>query len=126
MSVSREQFIVTVDSAGAGTVTSSVVSGVVLEVRSQSTGLLTGGSADITLTRVEDGGTVIAITNQSAAPFSYYPRPGANSVTAGTTSYAVGIGPVPAEGVPVDGELKLVVAQAAPSTSGTVNVYYRS
>lgn len=126
MGVSRETVVVTVDATRGGTATSAtVVSGQVVSVRSPSTAWTAGGSADLTITRIEDGGTILAVTDIPAGDFQYQPRNVTHTITGGTTAYANGVGPVlSATGVPVDGEFKVVVLQAAANTAGTVHVYY--
>lgn len=112
---------------GAGTVVSEMpVSGFILEVRSgaQGTALDSGGTADYTFTRKGDGGTILAVTNQTS-PWQYQPRPATHSITGGTTNYAAGVGPVlsPA-GVPCDDYVQVVIAQGGTSVAGTVFVHY--
>lgn len=128
--INVHEFVVSTDAAGAGTVLShSPVRGEIVEVRLPLGGtvLTAGGSADFTLTRVNDGGTVLALANASA-PWQYQPRAAAHSTSGGTTAYATGVGPVYDGGVPAESVLRLVVAQAALSqtTAGTVYVYARA
>lgn len=126
--IRREPIVVTTDAAGAGTALSiGVISGEVVEVRLPAAGaaLTTGGSADFTLTRLHDGGTILAVTNQSA-PWQFNPRAAAHSNAGGTTAYGTGVGPVYDGGIPCDDHIRLVVAQGALSQAGTVYVYYES
>lgn len=126
MSVRRE----TVELTGpAGTVVSPrPISGEILEIRLNSTNLSTSpaGSADFTLTRVDDGGTILAVSNTSP-PFSYSPRQIIHTVTGGTltqeaTSAAAG---AQVEGIPVDGHVRVVTAQAGTATD-TLHILYRA
>lgn len=125
MGVSRKSVVVTIDSSRGGTAITGPVSGEVIAVRSPSTGWTAGGSADITVTRKEDGGTILAVTNQAAGDFEYAPRAAVNTITGGTTAYGAGLGTY-ADGLPVDGEIQVVALQAAANTSGTVHIYYRT
>lgn len=126
MSVQRIPLSITTDAAGAGTATTPApVNGWVLEVRMANAGtsLTVGGSADFTVTRLVDGGTIWAESNVSA-PFVRSPRPAQHTTAGGTTSYATGIGPVlDPRGVPVDDYAQIVVAQGALSASGTVYLF---
>lgn len=112
---------VSVGASGAGTTTTGPVCGRVTEVRVGAGGasLSAGGSADWTITRLADGGTVFAAANVAAHQTFPIAR-GLVTTTAGTTAYSVGVGPVVVPGVPVDDHLVVTVAQAAPSASGTV------
>ncbi len=127
--VNRQEIAVTVDAAGAGTVLSSrPISGKIVEVRMDDAGTAltgTGGTADFTLTRNRDGGTILSAANQSA-PWQYQPRAAAHSTSAGTTAYALGVGPVYGDGIPCDDHIKLLVASGQPSASGTVFVHYEA
>ena len=122
--ISKVELVLTTDAAGAGTVTSTTPwSGYVVEVRMNNAGTaLSSGTADWTLTRVRDGGTILALTNQ-AAPFQVFPARRLTNEAGGTTAYATGVGPVVQAGVPVDDYVQLTVAQATVSASGTVYVH---
>jgi len=117
--VRRTPIVVATDAAGAGTALSPwPVSGLVVEVRLPDAGstLTVGGSADFTVTRVGDGGTVLAVTSQ-AAPFEFYPR---------KTGHTTAGGSVGADAlIPVDDYLQAVVAQGAASASGTLYIHTR-
>jgi hypothetical protein len=104
----------TTDAVGAGTAISTrPINGRVLELRNDSAGW--GGTADYTFLRDAStgGGTVATLTNQ-AGPFSTFVG---GSVSGGGPSAS-------SEGIPVAGNLTLIVAQAAVSTAGTVHVIY--
>lgn len=118
MAARAERIVFETDSSGSSSVLSArPVCGRVVEVRVPDAGAVwtAGGSADVTVTRREDGGTVLAVTNVSA-PFSYRPVPVVH-----TTSGAVA-GTATVAGVLVDDHVRVTVAQAAPSTAGTVFV----
>jgi hypothetical protein len=84
-----------------------------------------GGSTDITIVRAYDGGTVASLSNVTA-PFQYQPRDPVHSLTAGTSAYSLGVGPVyVTEGVPVWGTVTVTVASGAPSSTGTVYMLVR-
>ena len=127
MGVTRYDFEVTTDAAGAGTVTSrQPLRGEVLEVRHEGAhpGTLSG-TATYTITRSSpdalNGGTVLAYT-ATANPWSISPRQAVHSVTGGTTAYALGIGPV-TDRIPVDDYLKLVVANGGSVVTDIVSVW---
>ena len=111
---------ITTDAVGAGTATTVYpLSGEIVGVRELGH---TSGTADWTLTRTADGGTVLALTDV-AAPWDRQPRSAAHSTTGGTTAYSTGVGPVYDGGIPIDGYLKAVVAQAGSVVAGTVYIY---
>lgn len=115
----------TTSATGAATVTSPYVRGRVVSVRVPTAGTAwapAGGTADLTLTRVADGGTVLSLSNISP-PIEYNPALPAHSVSGGTSAYATGVGPVYGGGVPVAGALSLSIAQGSASQPGTVYVY---
>lgn len=123
-SVHTFPMVVTTDAAGAGTVLSRVpVSGYVLSLRAPNAAsqLTTGGSADFTVTIPTTGATVFVASNLSA-PFEYHPRPALNTSAGGTSTQPAYID----RGWPIDDHLKLVVAQGALSTSGTLFVTVES
>ena len=132
MAIGVVTFAVTCDAAGAGTVSSArALREEVLSIRMPNAGTAltngagAGGTTDITITRAYDGGTIAALSNVTA-PFQYQPRDPIHSLTGGTTSYALGFGPIPVtEGVPVWGTATVTVASGAPSSSGTVYMLVR-
>ena len=98
----------------------------ILEVRLPNSGTVianSGGTTDFTLTRLSDGGTVLAVSNV-AAPFEYHPRRAVHSDTGGTTAYATGVGPVvdAGGGIPIDDHLQVVWAQGS-AAGGTANLW---
>lgn len=119
------QVPITTNAAGGGTAQTAPVSGRVVLFRLPQTSPLTvGGSADFTITRANDGGTILALTNvQAAAGIEYPVALGAVTTAGGTTAYNTGVGPVLTPGVPVDGHINVVVAQGALSASGTAFLY---
>ncbi len=126
--IARYAVEVTSGADGAGTATTPYpISGEVVEIRvpNDGTALMSGGTADLTVTRDTDGGTVFAGVNLTP-PFQYAPRPAVHTTTGGTTNYAAGVGPVldPA-GVPVDDYLTVVVAQGLATKSATVYIHVR-
>lgn len=117
--------VVSTDSAGAGTVTSSTpLNGYIVEVRMTNGGttVTVGGTTDFTFTR-SDGGTVITLTNYQA-PFRAYPaREVVSAAGGGTTAYALGIGPVVYAGVPITDYLTCTVSSGRVSgAAATVHV----
>lgn len=114
-----EQIVVTTDAAGAGTALSRTpLSGLVREIRMPTAGtqLTDGGSADFTFTRLTDGGTVMVLTNQQA-PFTVAPAQPYHTLAGAVAGTAT------LPGVPIDDHLRVVVAQAAASKSGTIFVH---
>ena len=112
----RTELAVTSDSAGAGTVASAApINGLVVEVRNNSAAW--GGTADYTFTRSagEGGGTVLSLTDQ-AGPFS--------ALVGGSVS-GLGTGQA-VRGIACPGYLTLTLAEATPSTAGTVHVLYEA
>lgn len=116
---------ITTNAAGGGTVQTPPVNGrVVLFRLPQASPLAVGGSSDWTVTRENDGGTILSLANvQTAAGIEYPVALGAVSNSGGTTAYNTGVGPVLAPGVPVDGHINVVVLQGALSVSGTAFLY---
>lgn len=120
--IRKTTITLTTDGVGAGTAMSNgPVEGEILSVRCGGTAL--GGTADFTLTREGDGGTVLVVTN-GAGPWQYQPRESVHTTSGGTTSYSIGSGVI-SEGIPSADYLKLVVAQATPNATQTVHVHYR-
>lgn len=110
--IQRQALIVTTDSVGAGTVTTTrPISGRIVEIRNNSSAW--GGTADYTFTRAagEGGGTVVSLTD-TAGPFSVYPGGSVYGMTGTHTP------------VPVEGYLTMAVAQAGSVVAGTVHVFY--
>ena len=121
-----ETITITSGATGAGTAVSErPFSGEIVSVRMAQAGtaLTSGGTADFTITRLNDGGTVLAVTNQ-LAPWQFQPREAAHSITGGTSAYSTGVGPVLTHGPLIDDYLQVVVAQAVPNKSANVFVYY--
>lgn len=114
----------------AGTVVSDhPVHGEVVEVRVDGQTLNTSpaGSADLTITRVADTGTILADTNISF-PEQWSPRQLVNlNTTGGTLSHQLVGGAVNPQVGPVyaTGYLQAVIAQAG-TASADVRVYYRT
>lgn len=101
----------------AGTfITSRPIIGEVIQIRQPGTQW--GSTADYTLTRVSDGGTVLSGLDY-AGPWTNSPSPILNNGTAlaGTATSGVGI--------PCASHLQLIVGSAVASAVGTLHVYYR-
>jgi hypothetical protein len=125
MAVSKHTLTVSTDATGAGTVTHGVITGEVLEVRQSGTAL--AGTATYTLTRLEgggdNGGTILAYT-ATANPWQVAPRQPTHSVAGGAALYAAS-GTAVYGTIPVDGEVRLVVAAAGSVVSGSVSLYIK-
>lgn len=128
MSISRVSIPITVAAWGGGTANSpNSINGEVLSVRLPAAAVAltgAGGTCHLTLRRAYDGGTIFAGTI-GAAPVQYQPRLPVHDQAGGTTAYAVGVGPVATETIPVLGTITAVIASGAPSAAGTVEILYR-
>lgn len=125
MPISRTNYAITTDAAGAGTAT-ALIRGEVLFVRMSHQGTAitaVGGTTNFTITDAFTNGTIIAISNVNA-PFEYSPTRVLHTNTGGTAVYT-GSTPVYTEGVPVSGTVSVVVASGQPSKSGTVYLFSR-
>lgn len=115
MPLRRQTLTLTTDSSGAGTATSpEPINGYIDEIRNPSA--VWGGTADYTVTRSFDGGTVWQ-SNNVAGPFQIYPR--GQATPAGTAIGGTAIAPIP-----VEGYLQFVVSGSTGSLAGTVHIYY--
>lgn len=125
MGVRRADIAVSTDASGAGTAASRPIAGEILEVRYNGTTLNNGGSADYTITRQTDGGTVLAVTNLDG-PWSRSPRQLIHTSTGGTldTGGLTAAITSQVDEIPVEGALQIVVAQGAASKSDTLFVFY--
>ena len=127
MAIDIVSLVVSMDAAGAGTVTSArPIQGYIVEVNMPNGGttITVGGTTDFTFTRggSGDSGTVFQLLNHQA-PFRSYPSRELVNNTGGTTAYALGIGPVVAPGVPVAGYLTCTVSSGRVSgAAATINV----
>lgn len=109
----------------AGTAVSGPICGEILEVRYGGTSLNAATkTTDYTLTRVGDGGTILAVTDQDG-PWQFAPRETLHTEAGGTLTHemlaaaAEQVGPIP-----VEGHLQLVIAQGGTATDD-VSVFYR-
>ena len=126
--ITMYELAVTTNAWGGGTATSvNLPRCEVVSVRMANAGttITASGTADFTITRVVDGGTILALTDANA-PWQYQPSQPAHSVTGGTTAYSLGVGPVYDDGIPLDGQLKVVVAQGGTAGSGSIYFYLES
>ena len=128
MNVRAIPITLTQTAAGAGTVISPYpVAGEVVEVRLPIGGtVISDGTADFTITKLYDGGTVLNVSNQTA-PWEYFPRRAVHSTAGGTTAYGTAHAVYDTGGgVPVDGYLQVVWAQgAAAAATATLWVHVR-
>ena len=117
---------VVADGGVGSTTTTFPIVGEIIEVRGPAGGTMvfaSAGTTDLTITRVNDGGTVLAVSNVTP-PFQYQPRRAVHTDAGGTTAYSVGGQTVvdAAAGIPIDGYLK--VAWASGTTiAGTDTLY---
>lgn len=113
---------VTLDGSGAADLDSAVpLSGEISEIRCSSTGLDEGGATDITITRRNDGAQVLKLTNVSG-PWSKVPQQPVCNNEGGAALFAAG-GTALMEEIPVDGYLRVQVAQGKPGGKATIFVY---
>lgn len=102
----------------AGTfLTTRPVVGEIIQVRNPGTSW--GSTADYTLTRQSDGGTVFAGLDV-AGPFQFNPV-----VTTSLNSGTALAGTATTPGVPSASHLQLIVGSAVASGVGTLHIYYR-
>lgn len=110
---------ITTTSGGAATVYVGPVSGLV-QALYVGQGTL-AATSDLTITDSGSGGPIITITDSSASAW-YAPRMATCDVAGAASLYASGGEPVE-DRIPVDGEIKIVVAQGGNTTSGTVTFF---
>lgn len=103
--------------AGGTVTTTRPIHGEVIQIRNPSAAL--GATADYTLTRVSDGGTVFAGLDV-AGPWQFSPV-----LTTSLNSGTALAGTATTPGVPCCSHLQLVVGSAVASASGTLHIYYR-
>lgn len=103
------------NAAGTFTTLRPIV-GEIIQIRNQGTSF--GSTADYTLTRQNDGGTVLSAVDY-AGPWTNSPSPVLNNGTAlaGTATSGVGI--------PCASHLTLTIGSAVASAVGTISIYYR-
>lgn len=127
MAIDIVPLVVSMDSAGAGTVTSArPVEGYIVEVNMPNGGttITVGGTTDFTFTRSGSGdsGTLFQLLNLDA-PFRKYPSRDLVNQTGGTTAYTLGSSPISAPGVPTTGYLTCTVSSGRVSgAAATINV----
>ena len=116
---------------GVGSVTTTFpIVGEIIEVRGPAGGttvFASAGTTDLTITRVNDGGTVLAVSNVTP-PFQYHPRRAVHTDGGGTTAYSVGGQSVydTGAGIPCDGYLKTAWSSGTTiAGSDTIYVYVR-
>lgn len=102
----------------AGTFTTlRPILGEIIEIRNPGAAL--GATADYTLTRGNDGGTILSALDY-AAPWTNRPSPTLNNGTAAAGTATSGVG------IPCAGHLTMTVGSAVASTAGTFFIYYRA
>ncbi len=132
--IEKIAFPISTNSAAAGTARSRVpIEGKILEwVCSGSTGTALfgpGATATFTVTRDNDGGTVLALTAVSA-PFTRSPRRQISTEAGVLNYYATGSATwenvADPTGIPSADYLTAVITQGGTSVSGTVHMLYDS
>lgn len=115
-----ERITITTDGAGAADVVSGPISGLIREIRLFGTVLNDEAKADFTITRRDDGASVLALTDADG-PWSRSPRQATHDVAgaAAETGEAATL-----DLIPIDGHLRVQVAQALAGKTGILLVYY--
>lgn len=108
-----------VSAAGAATVYSEALSGIIAGLFVENGDLDVG--TDITITDAASGAPILTITNLTADDW-YIPSVGLVDAAGAARLFAAAGTAVPGL-LPIDGPLKFVVAQGGVSKTGTVHVY---
>lgn len=120
----REDIEVQTDGSGGATAYSGgPVVGEILEVRAAGAAFA-AATTDITVTRGEAGGNVVAVAN-TAGDWSRAPRQPTHGQDGSASLYAAGGEPVE-DHIPAAEDLVVTVAQGTPSETGIVHIYYRA
>lgn len=118
--MNRYTLSLTTDGSGAGTVTSTEpLNGYVQEVRYNSGTF--AGTATYTMTRVDGGGTILNYT-ATANPWQVSPRQAIHT-SAGVALAAATGGSALHDRIPVDGYVKLVVANGGSAKTDSLSLY---
>lgn len=116
----REPIALTLNSAGGGTVqTSRPLWGEVSEVRYNG-GTAFIGTGTVTITRKDDGGTILAGAPGSGT-WNFEPRQDSHTPTLGTVTYD-GTNIVN-DRIPLDGYMQVVVLGGGSAATGVIQVY---
>lgn len=110
------------DGAGSGTATSpEPVSGTIAEIRNPNVALNNAGAADVTVTRPADGAQVLKLANADG-PWSKVPQQPVVTNEGAPALFAAGGAPIMEE-IPVDGYLKVQVAEGKANAEGEIVVF---
>lgn len=90
-----------------------VVSGLIHAIYADNGTL--AATADITITEARTGAPILTITNL-AADLRYMPRDDVHTIAGAVATQAD-------EKIPIDGQIRVVVAQGGAGTSGTLYIY---
>lgn len=107
------------DAAGDGTAYSEVVQGLV-EMVKVTLGTLANGAADLTITDEATGAAIVTLTNITDG-LTVRPR-GATHDVAGAAALYAAAGTAVLDKIPVNGRIKVVVAQGGNAKAGSVAV----
>ena len=107
---------------GVADVVSQTISGRIVEIRLAGTSLNEAGKADWTITRKADGASVLALSNIDG-PWSRSPRQATHDIAGAASLYAAG-GTAVTDRIPIDGLLRVQVAEAKANAEGELLVYY--
>lgn len=113
---------VQLDGSGAADFQSAVpLNGDIAEIRVIGAGLTNAGKPDITITRKNDGAQVLKQVNTDA-PYSRVPQQPVQTNEGAAALYAAG-GVAVLEEIPIDGYLRIQVAEGNANGKGTIFVY---
>ena len=104
---------------GTGTSYSEVVEGFV-EMVKVTLGTLDTGAADLTITDEETGAAIVTMTNITDG-MTVHPRAATHDVAGAAALYAAG-GAAVNDKIPVNGRIKVVVAQGGATKAGSIKV----
>lgn len=118
----RHEIPIILDGSGTADTESTVpLCGTIAEIRCSSTGLDNESKTDITITRRDDGGSVLKLTN-IGAPWSKVPQQPVVNQEGAAALYAVA-GAAVLEEIPIDGYLRIQVAEGKANGKATIYVF---
>lgn len=113
---------IVLDGSGAADVQSTVpLCGTIAEIRAVGAGLTNAGKPDITITRKNDGAQILKQGNTDA-PWSKVPQQPVVSNEGAAALFAAG-GTALMEEIPVDGYVRIQVAEGNAAGKGTIFIY---
>lgn len=120
--IRSERIRVVADSKGAADVRSvRSLSGCIQEIRCIGEGLNNAGKSKWTITRADDAGAILTLT--ADGPWTRSPRQATHNVEGVAALYAAA-GTAVNEEIPIDGLLRVQIAEAKAGGSGELVVFY--